>query len=183
MTNLPNFLYKKHKVPNCYIRLCNPEDYQEILDIQNVIMADLKSNKNERLFIPTQNNQIKDFLNRKDIYFLCVQTPEGICAYSYTFFSSEVEFDLSYNFEQNKVATFDTVVVLPNWRGNKLHEHLLNISIEEAKKRDYDLMAATVDPENIYSINNFVANGFEILKNAKDAQYEGYERYIVYKKL
>jgi len=75
--------------------------------------------------------------------------------------------------------------VLPNFRGNKLQDILLKISIEEAQKRNYDIMATTVSPNNFYSINNFIRNDFKILKiiEGEEGLYKGHKRYIMYKNL
>ena len=188
LTKSPVFMLNKnisYKIKGCYIKLCCQEDYPEIIGIQDDIMNDLIKNQNDKLFIPTPKDKVRDFLKQEDVFFICVQTPQnGICAYSYTFFDNKNEYDLSYNFDNKKVATFDTVVVLPDFRGNSLHDELLKISIEEAKKRCYDTMAATVSPDNIHSINNFKKNGFEVLKIIENTKpYEGHKRYVMYKNL
>jgi ribosomal protein S18 acetylase RimI-like enzyme len=175
-----------YEIKGCYFRHCSLDDFSVITEIQDKAMEDLRKNQLNGLFIPTENDQIKEFLEQEDIFFICAQTPDGICAYSCTFFNNKIEYDLSYNFKNKRVATFDTVVVLSDFRGNKLHDKLLKISIEEAKKRNYEIMAATVSPDNFHSINNFIENGFKILKIkfiSETKSHEEYKRYIVYKSL
>lgn len=169
--------HEVHEERDCYFRQCATDDYSTIIEIQGKIMIDLGNN--EGLFVPTENDKIKEFFEQDDIYFICVQTPNGICAYSYTLFNDKTDY-INVNFKNKKVATFDTVVVLPEFRGNKLQQKLLEISCEEALKRNYDIVASIVSPDNIISINNFIINDFEILKIIK---FKEYNRYIVYKKI
>lgn len=182
---IPTILFNKEsslEISDCYIRQSYLEDYSEISEIQDKVVEDLLVNRDDNLFISTEKDKIKDFLERDDIFFICVQTPDVICAYSYTFFNQEIEYDLSYFFKNEKVATFDSIVVLPQFRGNKLQDKLLKVSIEEAKRRNYNIMASTVSPDNIHSINNFIKNGFEILKIIEGGYiYGSYKRYVVYK--
>jgi len=184
---IPNLILNKnplHEIKDCYMRQCCPDDYTEISGIQKTVVADLATKEHTQLFIPTEENVIRDFLERDDVLFLCVETPDGICAYSYTFFSNDIEYNLCSYFDIRDVATFDTVVVLPPFRGNKLHDQLLKVSIQEAKKRNSNIIASTVSPDNIHSVNNFIKNGFEILKILNGGEgYEGYKRYIMYKKI
>jgi len=175
---------KKVELPIFDLRNCDRNDYSKIIEIQDKVMTDLKKSQNEKLFIPTENEKIREYLGHENVFFTCVCTSKKyICAYSYTFFDDNIEYNLSRYFANEKVATFDTVVVLPDFRGNKLHDKLLKFSIEEAKKRNYDIIAATISPDNIYSLNNFMRNSFELLKTTEEGQYEGYKRYVMYKKL
>jgi len=176
---------KAVELPTFDLRNCDRNDYSKIIEIQDKVITELKKSQNEKLFIPTENEKIKEYLEHENIFFICVHTSnKQICAYSYTFFDDKIEYDLSHYFANKKVATFDTVVVSPDFRGNKLHDKLLNFSIEEAKKRNYDIIAATISPDNIYSLKNFMRNGFDVLKIIEgDSPYEGYRRYVMYKKL
>jgi len=166
-----------HEERDCYFRQCINDDYSAIIEIQEKVIADLKCN--DEIFVPTEKDKIKEFFEQDDIYFVCVQTPNGICAYSYTLFNDKTDY-INVNFKNKKVATFDTVVVLPEFRGNNLQQKLLEISCEEAMKRNYDIIASIVSLKNIPSINNFITNGFKILKITK---FKEHDRYIVYKKL
>jgi len=179
-----NMLIKgnKYKIDGCYFRQCIVDDYSMLIKIQEKVVDDLKNNQNEDLFLPTKNEEIKSFLGRDDIFFICVQTPDGICAYSCTFFNDTLEYDLSRYFDGKKVATLDTIVVLPGFRGNKLQRKLQTISEEEAKRRNYDIIAATVSLDNIHSKNNLIGNGYSELKTISyEKQGKKWERLVVYK--
>jgi len=167
-----------HDIKNCYFRQCVNNDYSMIVDIQNKIVEELIKTHNEKMFFPTNNEIIKEFLCHKDVYFICLQIPDGICSYSYTCFNGIS--DLNYYFKNEEVATFDTVVVLPQFRGNKLQSQLIKITELEAKKRNMSILAAIVSPDNIHSVNNFMDNKFKILKRII---YKKLKRYIVYKYL
>ncbi|NDV79789.1 N-acetyltransferase [Dysgonomonas sp. 511] len=166
-----------------YLRLAYPEDYAAICAIQDEVMAELIKNNDKNLFIPTENSKIREYLEREDVLFLCGQTSDTVGAYAYTFFGSDIECDLSCHFDyQQPVATFDTVVVRGKHRGNGIHAKLLRLSITEAVLRGCSIMAATVDPNNVHSLNNFLKSGFKVLKTIDNEEgYSGYKRYIVYK--
>jgi len=174
---------KKHQTSGCFFRQCVVDDFCEIVKIQEKIVEDLVHTQNEDLFIPTGNSEIKMLLGRDDVFFVGVQAPDGLCAYSCTFFGLQ-EYELGCHFDDKKVATFDTVVVLPGYRGNKLQKRLQEISEIEAKKRCCDIIAATVSLDNLHSRSNMIENGYVELKTISyEIRRKKIERLVVYKDL
>ena len=166
------------------ISICKPEDYTNIVTIQNDVVEELKENGNDALFITTDDNSINEYLKREDIYFIGVKAKDQLCAYSYTLFNDDLDYSLSHNFKNKKTATFDSVIVAPQFRVNNLHSQLLKASIDEAIKNNYEIIATTVSPDNIHSLNNFIKNGFLVLRIINgEVGYEGYKRYVMYKEI
>lgn len=83
--------------------------------------------------------------------------------------------------EQMKVAHMEAVVVDSEYRGLGLQQKLMTEGERMAKNRGYVHAMATVYPKNLYSVNNLKALGYEILALAP--KYQGWPRYIFYKKL
>jgi len=161
---------------NGMIRRAEPADLCAILAIQDKIIDELSD---KSLFIPTEKNNIKKYIENKDVFFACVKTPCGVGAYSYTLFNDSSDYIVE-NFKNKKVALFDSVVVMPELRGNRLQKTLKEFSCNQAKKANQDIITAIVSPNNKYSLDNFTQNGFEILKTIK---FESFDRYLVYKNL
>jgi hypothetical protein len=78
----------------------------------------------------------------------------------------------------NNIALFDSIMVKDEYRGNKITCAVLKYSLEEAKKYNITSIIATIHPENIYSLNNFLEAGYYILKTI---QIHGGKRYIMEK--
>ena len=73
--------------------------------------------------------------------------------------------------------TFDAVMVSPRWRGRGLQRTLLNQCVEMARKRGVHQVLATVSPDNVHSLNNFIRHGFEVLSTSE--KYDGLVRHVV----
>lgn len=81
-----------------------------------------------------------------------------------------------------KVAHMDSVVILPEFRGNGLQYKLIAKAEEViAQETDYRILMATVHPDNKYSLNNVMAHGYEVAAEA--LKYGGYPRYIMKKEI
>lgn len=89
--------------------------------------------------------------------------------------------------ELTKVVYMDSAVVRVKYRGNKLQKQMLEAAekeLAELLKRnglDCQYRMCTVHPENVYSLQNMVKNGYEIA--AKTKLYGGLERYVLCKKV
>lgn len=58
------------------------------------------------------------------------------------------------------VADYGPQMVHPDYRGNKIQSLLLRKIDEVAKKQGYNIAVTTIHPDNIYSINNILSDGF-----------------------
>jgi Sortase and related acyltransferases len=175
---------KRDDVEDCYFRKCVYGDTLTIVNIQSKVIEELANAHSQNLFIPTKPDEIERLLQREQdaIYFICVQTPDGICAYSCTIFDEKCDASLSPHFESKRVATFDSVVVLPDFRGNALQSKLLKISEEKAKEEGYDIIASMVSPKNTHSMDNFIKEGFKVFDTITYGEQK-LDRCIVFKNL
>ncbi len=60
-------------------------------------------------------------------------------------------------------AVFESVAVVPEYRGNGLMLQIAQRMHELARERGIKWMTGTVHPENPYSLNNFIRAGYEVL--------------------
>lgn len=82
--------------------------------------------------------------------------------------------------ELNRVAHMDSVAVLPDYRGNHLHERMLTMAEDILDRMpQYKYRMCTVHPENVYSLRNFQRRGYQI--RATVYKYNGLPRHIMYK--
>ncbi len=83
--------------------------------------------------------------------------------------------------ELGKVAHMESVAILPEYRGNGLQYVLMNTAEEELRKQGYRYLMCTVHPENIYSKNNIIKQGYQVVMTKE--KYGGYLRDILLKEL
>ncbi len=88
-----------------------------------------------------------------------------------------VHLDKKYTYTQ--VTTFDAVAVSPAYRGNGIQRELVMFVTEDAvSDSSVKVVAATVDPKNTYSMENFKKCGFEVCKE-KISVYGGLTRTLL----
>ena len=66
------------------------------------------------------------------------------------------ELDLDYK----EVVDYGPMFVNPKYRGNKLQAQMLEYLDNYSKELGYKYAAGTIHPDNVYSINNLVGDGF-----------------------
>lgn len=67
------------------------------------------------------------------------------------------ELDLDYK----KVIDYGPMFVNPKYVGNKLQYQMLNELDKYSIDKNYNFVVATIHPDNIYSINNFIKDNFK----------------------
>ncbi len=83
--------------------------------------------------------------------------------------------------ELEKVAHMESVAILPEYRGRGLQYRLMQTAEEELKNLGFRYLMCTVHPENVYSKNNVVKQGYQVVLTKE--KYDGYLRDILLKKL
>ena len=74
------------------------------------------------------------------------------------------------------VAQMDSVAILPQYRGAGLQKRLMQHAERELTEQGYRYFMCTVHPENRYSRQNVISQGYEPVKSA--LKYGGYLREI-----
>lgn len=90
-------------------------------------------------------------------------------------------YHLDFNREQLlRVVHMDTAAVHPEWRGLGIQRRLLETAEQELKGAGERYLLCTIHPENGYSLNNALKQGYEIQKTLE--KY-GSVRHILCKKI
>ncbi len=83
--------------------------------------------------------------------------------------------------ELPKVAHMDTAAVLPQYRGHQLQCRLMQAAEEDLRALGFRYLMATVHPDNIYSMNNGLKQGYRII--GEKIKHGGKRRAILMKEL
>lgn len=79
------------------------------------------------------------------------------------------------------VAHMDSVAILPKYRGHKLQYRLMQAAEKDLAERGFKYLMCTVHPDNCYSRNNVISQGYEFV-TVKE-KYGGYMREIFLKRI
>ena len=82
------------------------------------------------------------------------------------------------NVDINNMGVAESIVVLPEYRGNHLQVRMFERMEEIAAERDITSLIGTVHPENKYSCDNFDAAGYDTVV---EIQSHGGPRFLKYK--
>ncbi|MBT9776246.1 GNAT family N-acetyltransferase [Clostridium sp. MCC353] len=80
-----------------------------------------------------------------------------------------------------KVVHMDSAAVLPEYRGYSLQRRLMQAAEAEARRRGFRYLMCTIHPDNHYSRDNVLEQGYHIA--ATKEKYGGYIRNILIKEL
>lgn len=148
-----------------------------ILALQELITSMLPKD----IFVPDSDETLaRSFLN--DDLLLGVFVDDSLIAYRYISFPGESENNLGIDAgvkkkHLDKVATFETSIVHPQYRGNKLQAIMMKKGLEIVKERGARYAVSTVSPKNPYSLKNLIDSGFRVV--ATKIKYGGVERHIM----
>ena len=84
--------------------------------------------------------------------------------------------------EQAKtVAHMESAAVVPVYRGRGIQKLLMDSGEKLLAETEYRYLMGTAHPDNIYSVNNFLKLGYDIV--AEDEKYGGLPRYVFCKNI
>ena len=83
--------------------------------------------------------------------------------------------------ERQKVAHMETAVVLNSYRGNRLQYRMMQEGEGDLRGRGYRYLMCTIHPENTFSLNNALKQGYQIIETKE--KYGGYLRHILLKNI
>lgn len=79
-----------------------------------------------------------------------------------------------------EVGQIESTFVMEDYRGNSLQNTLYEILEDISKNNGDKIIAATVHPENVYSLTNFKKRGYDVM--LEKLKYGGLRRYILMKR-
>ncbi len=161
------------------MRPCGIEDLDALMMLQEKICRGMER---ADWFAVTEREDNETFLTEPN-RILGVFDGRRLVAYGSVGFLGAFEENLGWDLglaeeEVLLCATLDTIVVDPDCRGMGIQRELIRRCVEYAREKQPGCrILATVAPDNIYSLRNVQAEGFEIL--AQKEKYGGKERYIL----
>lgn len=162
------------------IRKCNLSDFQSVVDLNETIYAALPDQSALRHNSP---EMIASCLEEPNVT-LGIWDGELLVAIGMLYVPQCIEEDHFHDLELEgnyKSANQKLFLVREGYRGLGLQRQLIREVEKIAMSRGYNLLCTTVAPNNIFSINNFLAEGYVYAKT--EQKYGGLVRNLYYKKL
>lgn len=163
-----------------YIALLDNSYIDEALKLQEVVMSSLPS---EEIYKRDTKEFIEECLKDEGL-LLGVFTEDKLISYRFVNFpGNEVrnfgkDLDLS-NEELIKVAHFESVLVHPDYVGNRLQRITFELAENIVKEKGYYHICSLISPKNYYSLNNILRMGLNIrgLQRKYSSGYGGEGKY------
>lgn len=162
------------------LRRCRPGEEEKLFALQNEVHAGMP---HPEQFVPDTLEHLGAYL-RDD---LCVGAWQGERLGAYLILRYCGMSDENYasflgvlREQWPQWANADSAVVHPDWRGNSLQRRLLEAALPLLRP-EIRALGATISPDNSYSLNNALAEGFEVV--CRREMYGGYDRYLLRKYL
>ena len=162
------------------IRKCNLSDFQSVVDLNETIYAALPDQSVLRHNSP---EMIASCLEEPNVT-LGIWDGELLVAIGMLYVPQCIEEDHFHDLGLEgsyKSANQKLFLVREGYRGLGLQRQLIREVEKIAMSRGYNLLCTTVAPNNIFSINNFLAEGYVYAKT--EQKYGGLVRNLYYKKL
>lgn len=162
------------------IRKCNLSDFQSVVDLNETIYAALPDQSALRHNSP---EMIASCLEEPNVT-LGIWDGELLVAIGMLYVPQCIEEDHFHDLELEgnyKSANQKLFLVREGYRGLGLQRQLIREVEKIAMFRGYNLLCTTVAPNNTFSINNFLAEGYVYAKT--EQKYGGLVRNLYYKKL
>lgn len=166
-------------IENLISKKCSIKDLDSIMELQKKICDGMDDSD---WFVATSREENMFFLTAPNTIYGIFDN-EKLVAYGSLGFPGKKVDNLGRDLDwpEEKVlrcATLDTIVVDSDYRGLGLQRKLINLCVEHARQTKPDcIVLTTICPDNIYSLRNALAEGFEILK--RKIKYTGVDRYIL----
>ena len=78
--------------------------------------------------------------------------------------------------KKDLVAHMESAAVLPEYRGLRIQNRLMAEGFEILKNTEFKYVMGTAHPDNVFSVNNFLKLGYEIVADVE--KYGGLRRYV-----
>ena len=160
---------------NIKIEIVTEERINEVLNFQKEIIDNMNR---KALFCPLTKEEFLTPIKKQDNVYFLKYNNEIIGLFVATCNIPDVLKE--YQLKSNNVMLIDSIMIKEKYRGNKLQIKILNYLYNRAKELKLDGLVATIHPENTYSLNNFINNGYKIINTL---HIHGGIRNIVFKKI
>ena len=150
------------KIDGFDLEILEASDLEKALAFQRRVIDGMN---NKEWFTPlTRKEFLKPIMGRDNVYMLKDGKNEVALFVGTADFSDEIE---EYGLTDNNVLLVDSIMVAEEYRGRGLQRKILDFLFGRAQVLGVRALVATVHPDNVYSVNNFVKLGYEIVGKKK----------------
>lgn len=166
------------------IRFIKKEELEKIIELQTKVMEWLSD---KDLYSPPKEEEYYNLLNgenKRGKLIGCFNEEGSLIAMGSYCYHGKDGHNYGYDIEIEgdellEIAQIEATVVHKDYRGNKLQGIICEVMEELAIEDGFKILMATASPDNPYSLNTFLKNGFKIEK--EKLKYGGLKRAILRK--
>lgn len=151
---------------NCISEHNNIDEYLEFYKY-------VKSNMKEPSWLGEFSlNELKNILNNEGKLFNFYDNDIIVCSMLYIPSNNKTLEKHNLKYDEKLVGSCGPIMVNPKYVGNKFQKQMLELLDKYCKSIGKRYIFTKVHPDNIYSINNFVSNGYEFVETYKTSSGE-----------
>lgn len=157
------------------IHIINKSELDDLLTFQKNIINNMS--KKEWFTSLTKEEFLTPIIGRDNAYFF---TYDNLVIGLLVLTCDIPEVLEEYQLPKGNYILIDSIMVKEEFRGNNLQRKMLEFAYKRAKELNMDGLVATIHPDNIYSLNNFIVEEYSIIH---ELNIHGGPRYIVVKNI
>ena len=151
---------------NCISEHNNIDEYLEFYKY-------VKSNMKEPSWLGEFSlNELKNILNNEGKLFNFYDNNIIVCSMLYIPSNNKTLEKHNLKYDEKLVGSCGPIMVNPKYVGNKFQKQMLELLDKYCKSIGKRYIFTKVHPDNIYSINNFVSDGYKFVETYKTSSGE-----------
>lgn len=151
---------------NCIIEHNNIDEYLEFYKY-------VKSNMKEPSWLGEFSlNELKNILNNEGKLFNFYDNNIIVCSMLYIPSNNKTLKKHNLKYDEDLVGSCGPIMVNPKYVGNKFQKQMLELLDKYCKSIGKRYIFTKVHPDNIYSINNFISDGYKFVETYKTSSGE-----------
>ena len=157
---------------NCISKNNNIDEYLEFYKY-------VKSNMKEPSWLGEFSlNELKNILNNEGKLFNFYDNNIIVCSMLYIPSNNKTLKKHNLKYDEKLVGSCGPIMVNPKYVGNKFQKQMLELLDKYCKSIGKRYIFTKVHPDNIYSINNFVSDGYKFVETYKTSSGESRSVYF-----
>lgn len=117
-------------------------------------------------------NELKNILNNEGKLFNFYDNNIIVCSMLYIPSNNKTLEKHNLKYDEKLVGSCGPIMVNPKYVGNKFQKQMLELLDKYCKNIDKRYIFTKVHPDNIYSINNFISDGYKFVETYKTSSGE-----------
>ena len=157
---------------NCISEHNNIDEYLEFYKY-------VKSNMKEPSWLGEFSlNELKNILNNEAKLFNFYDNNIMVCSMLYIPSNNKTLEKHNLKYDEDLVGSCGPIMVNPEYVGNKFQKQMLELLDKYCKNIGKIYIFTKVHPDNIYSINNFISDGYKFVETYKTSSGESRSVYF-----